>query len=57
MLFFRPFSVLASRLPSLLWGIDTAAVYDTVKTYKVPVAPVRVPWTFQPPQAKAKLLG
>lgn len=40
MLFFRPFSVLASRLPSLLWGIDTAAVYDTVKTYKVPVAPI-----------------
>ncbi len=56
MLFFRPLSVLASRLPSLLWGIDTAALYDTVKAYKAPVAPV-YPWIFHPPQAKAKLLG
>lgn len=40
MLFFRPLSVLASRLPSLLWGIDTAALYDTVKAYKAPVAPL-----------------
>jgi len=54
---FRPFSVLATRLPSLLWGIDTGALYDTFRSYPVPVAPVGLLRSFQTPQAKAKLLG
>lgn len=56
MLFFRPLSVLASRLPSLLWGLDTGSLYDALKKNQAPVAPV-YPWSFQTPQAKAKLLG
>ena len=54
---FRPLSVLAIRLPSLLWGIDTGALYETWKPKKATLVSVRPVWSLRTPQAKAKLLG
>lgn len=57
MIFFRPLSVLASRLPSIFWGIDTASLYETWKQHQMALAPVRHPLSLPTPQAKAKLLS
>jgi hypothetical protein len=54
---FRPLSVLASKLPSIFWGIDTGALYETWKQHQISLAPLGHRWSLPTPQAKAKLLS
>jgi hypothetical protein len=46
---FRPLSVLASKLPSIFWGIDTGALYETWKQHQIFTVPARPGVAFRVP--------